>query len=92
MAWWLWAIGLATAASMTTNPFILLLLVAVATVVVVARRSDQPWARSFRLYVGMAVVIVVLRVVFRLALRRRVRRHRAARPPGGPAARTGWPG
>ena len=25
--------------------------------VVVARRSDQPWARSFRLYVGMAVVI-----------------------------------
>ena len=67
VAWWLWAIGLATAASMTTNPFTLLLLVAVATVVVVARRSDQPWARSFRLYVGMAVVIVVLRVVFRLA-------------------------
>ncbi|MFC4786841.1 energy-coupling factor transporter transmembrane component T [Nocardioides sp. MAHUQ-72] len=66
VAWWLWAIGLATAASLTTNPFVLLLLVAATTVVVVARRSDQPWARSFRLYVGMAVVIVVVRVVFRL--------------------------
>ena len=66
VAWWVWAIGMATAASLTTNPFVLLLLVAAATVVVVARRSDQPWARSFRLYVAMAVVIVVVRVVFRL--------------------------
>ncbi|WP_180933870.1 energy-coupling factor transporter transmembrane component T [Nocardioides ungokensis] len=66
VAWWLWAIGMATAASLTTNPFVLLLLVAAATVVVVARRSDQPWARSFRLYVGMAVVIVVVRVAFRV--------------------------
>ena len=34
VAWWLWAIGLATAASLTTNPLHLLLLVGVATVVV----------------------------------------------------------
>ncbi|MBB6626676.1 energy-coupling factor transporter transmembrane protein EcfT [Nocardioides sp. KIGAM211] len=66
VAWWLWAIGLATAASLTTNPLLLLLLVGVATVVVMARRSDQPWARSFRLYVTVGVVIVVVRVVFRL--------------------------
>jgi energy-coupling factor transport system permease protein len=66
VAWWLWAIGLATAASLTTNPLHLLLLVGVATVVVMARRSDQPWARSFRLYVWVGVVIVVIRVLFRL--------------------------
>ncbi|WP_193615153.1 energy-coupling factor transporter transmembrane component T [Nocardioides lijunqiniae] len=66
VAWWLWAIGLCAAASLTTNPLVLLLLVGVATVVVVARRSDQPWARSFRLYVWLGVAIVVLRVVFRL--------------------------
>jgi energy-coupling factor transport system permease protein len=66
VAWWLWAIGLATAASLTTNPLLLLLLVAVATVAVMARRSDQPWAQSFRLYVWVGVVIVVIRVVFRL--------------------------
>lgn len=66
VAWWVWALGLAVAASSTTNPFVLLLLVGVASLVVVARRSDQPWARSFRLYLGLAAVIVVLRVLFRL--------------------------
>ncbi len=68
VAWWLWAIGLAAAASMTTNPLLLLLLVGVATVVVVSRRGDQPWARSFRLYVALGVLIVVLRVLFRVLL------------------------
>lgn len=65
-AWWLWAIGLATAASLTTNPLVLLLLVGVATVAVMSRRSAQPWAGSFRIYVLVGVVIVVVRVVFRL--------------------------
>jgi energy-coupling factor transport system permease protein len=66
VAWWLWAIGLSTAATLTTNPLLLLMLVGVASVVVMARRSDQPWARSFRLYVWVGIVIVVIRVVFRL--------------------------
>lgn len=66
VAWWLWAIGLATAASLTTNPFAVLLVVAVTVVVVVARRSGQPWARSFRLYVAMAALVVAVRVAFRL--------------------------
>ena len=66
VAWWLWAIGLATAASLTTNPLVLLLLVGVASVAVMARRSDQPWARSFRIYVWLGVAIVVVRVLFRL--------------------------
>ena len=66
VAWWVWAIGLATAATLTTNPFLLLLLVAVAAVVVQARRSDHPWARSFRLYVWLGVAIVLIRVVFRI--------------------------
>ena len=66
VAWWVWAIGLAAAASSTTNPLVLLLIVGAATVVVSARRSEQPWARSFRLYVGVAVVIVVVRVLFRI--------------------------
>jgi energy-coupling factor transport system permease protein len=66
VAWWVWAMGLAAAATLTTNPLLLLLLVAVAAVVVQARRSDHPWARSFRLYVGLGVAIVVVRVVFRV--------------------------
>ncbi len=66
VAWWVWAIGLAAAASATTNPMLLLTIVGVVTVVVVARRTDQPWARSFRLYVWVGVVIVVVRVLFRI--------------------------
>ena len=68
VAWWVWALGLATAASLTTNPLVLLTLVGVATLVVLARRSAQPWAASFRLYVVVAVVIVVSRVLFRVLL------------------------
>lgn len=63
LAWWGWAIGLAVAASMTTNPLLLALLLAVVWVVVVARRSDSPWARAFRLYVLLGVVIIAVRLV-----------------------------
>lgn len=66
IAWWSWAIGLATAASLTTNPLLLLLIMGSATVVVMARRSGHPFGRSFRLYILLAVVTVVMRVVFRI--------------------------
>lgn len=65
-AWWLWALGLATAASRTTNPLLLALIIAVACTVVAARRTDAPWALAFRLYLVLGAVIVVLRVVFRI--------------------------
>jgi energy-coupling factor transport system permease protein len=66
VAWWLWALGLAAAASFTTNPFLLLLLIGVACLAVSARRSRQPWADSFRLYLWLGVAIVVIRVLFRI--------------------------
>ena len=62
--WWLWSIGLAAAASRTTNPFVLILLCAVAGLVVSARRSDAPWARGFRVYVFMGLVVIAIRVAF----------------------------
>ena len=65
IAWWSWAIGLATAASLTTNPLLLLLVMGSVTVVVLARRSGHPFGRSFRLYALLAAVTVVMRVVFR---------------------------
>ena len=64
VAWWVWALGLCAAATFTTNPFILLMLVGVAAFVVSLRRSDQPWGRSFRLYLWLGGVIVGIRVVF----------------------------
>ena len=66
VAWWIWAIGLATAASRTTNPLLLGLIIAVAAFVVSERRSDAPWARGFRGYLIAGLLIVVLRVVYRI--------------------------
>ena len=60
--------GLAAAASMTTNPVLLLMIVGVAAFTVALRRSDHPWAASFRLYLVFALVIVAVRVLFRVLL------------------------
>ena len=68
VAWWVWAIGLAAAASQTSNPLVNGTLIGVATLVVMVRRSDQPWASSFRLYVIVGLVIIVMRVLFRVLL------------------------
>lgn len=65
-AWWAWALGLAAAASRTTNPWLLTLVVLVASVTVLARRTDAPWALSFRLYLWLGLLVVVIRVVFRI--------------------------
>lgn len=65
VAWWLWAIALAAAASRTSNPLLLLLIFAVLGLVVSARRVDAPWAKAFRYYLIMALIVIVIRVVFR---------------------------
>ncbi|BCJ64707.1 CbiQ family ECF transporter T component [Polymorphospora rubra] len=65
-AWWLWALGLAVAASRTTNPLLLALILAVAAYVVAARRGTAPWALGFRLYLWLGGIIVVSRVLFRV--------------------------
>lgn len=67
-AWWLWALGLATAASRTTNPLLLGLVLAVAAAVVRARRSDAPWARSFVMFLKLGLVVIAVRVVAQVLL------------------------
>ncbi|MBX9246096.1 energy-coupling factor transporter transmembrane protein EcfT [Actinotalea ferrariae] len=64
LAWWAWALGLAVAATRTTNPVVIGLVLAATVLVVVARREDVPWARAFRGYVVLGVCIVVVRVLF----------------------------
>jgi energy-coupling factor transport system permease protein len=63
-AWWLWALGLATAASRTTNPLLLALLLAVAGYVVAARRTAAPWASSYAAFLKLGLAVIVIRVVF----------------------------
>lgn len=64
-AWWLWAVGLAAAASRTTNPAVLGLILAVVAYVVMVRRSSAPWAGGFKAYVILGLVVIGIRVVLR---------------------------
>ncbi|HEY2330664.1 MAG TPA: CbiQ family ECF transporter T component [Acidimicrobiales bacterium] len=67
-AWWIWALGMATFASRTTNPLLLALVLAVVGLVVVARRGDSPWSQGFGMYVAAALAVIAVRVVFRILL------------------------
>ncbi|MEU5700242.1 energy-coupling factor transporter transmembrane component T [Streptomyces aurantiacus] len=67
-AWWIWALGLGTAASRTTNPLLLGLLVGVAGYVVAARRTEAPWARSYGAFVKLALAVLGIRLAFAVLL------------------------
>ncbi len=64
VAWWIWALALATAVSRTTNAILLILVLAVLGFVVTQRRTDAPWARGFKHYLVMALGVIVIRVIF----------------------------
>lgn len=68
LAWWVWALSVATLASRTTNPLLLALVLAVLCLVVAARRTDAPWALSFRAYLVLGAVVVGIRVLFAVVL------------------------
>lgn len=65
VAWWIWALSLATAVSRTANPLLLFLVLAVLGWVVTVRRTEAPWARGFKYYLYLALTVVAIRVVFR---------------------------
>jgi len=67
-AWWLWALGLAAAASRTTNPVPLLLIVIVTWFVVQLRRGDAPWASSYAVFFRLSLFVIAIHVVFQALL------------------------
>ncbi|MGA5699984.1 energy-coupling factor transporter transmembrane component T [Peterkaempfera bronchialis] len=67
-AWWLWALGLATAASRTTNPLLLLLAAAVAGHVVAARRGAAAWSRSYGAFLKLGLLVLGIRLLFAVVL------------------------
>ncbi|MBW3602329.1 MAG: energy-coupling factor transporter transmembrane protein EcfT, partial [Actinobacteria bacterium] len=67
-AWWLWALGLAAAATATTNPILLLLLASVVALVVAARGASREGLPGFRLYLALALLVVLVRIGFRVLL------------------------
>ncbi|MFF4388083.1 energy-coupling factor transporter transmembrane component T [Streptomyces sp. NPDC001552] len=65
VAWWIWALALATAVSRTNNPLLLFLVLAVLGYVITMRRTEAPWARGFKYYLYLALTVVTIRVLFR---------------------------
>ena len=65
-AWWLWALGLATAASRTTQVLLLLLVIAVTAYVVAARRTDAPWAGTYRAALVVGAMFLLVRMAFEI--------------------------
>jgi len=59
----LWALALGTAASRSTNPLLLGLVLAVAGYVVAARRSTQPWANSYGVFLRLGLIVIAIRTV-----------------------------
>ena len=67
-AWWGWALGVAAAVSLSTNPLLGLLMGLSVTAVVVLRRGNDPWARSVAFYFALAGFVLVMRLVFQIVL------------------------
>lgn len=67
-AWWLWAIGLGTAATRTTNPLLLALLIATSAYVVAACRPASPAARSYSAFLKLALSVLLIRLTFATVL------------------------
>jgi energy-coupling factor transport system permease protein len=68
VAWWIWALGMATAATRTTNPLLLGAIIAVVAFVVSARRGDALWSSGFHGYVIAGLVVIAVRVALRSVL------------------------
>jgi energy-coupling factor transport system permease protein len=66
-AWWLWGLGLATAASRTTNPVVLLLVIG-ACVLVVSERRDPSTPNPLLAFLVIGAVIVLFRVGMTMVL------------------------
>ncbi|MEU1402357.1 energy-coupling factor transporter transmembrane component T [Streptomyces sp. NPDC005728] len=67
-AWWLWSLGLGTAATRTTNPLLLALLIATAGYVVATHRSTAPWAHSYSAFARLAAAVLLIRLAFTVVL------------------------
>lgn len=66
-AWWLWGLGLATAASRTNNPALLVLVIGVCGLVVL-ERHDPAAPNPFKAFLVLGVSIVVLRLLITVVL------------------------
>lgn len=81
VAWWVWAICAAVAASSTTNPLMLAGIALAALLVVINRGATAPWAASLSMLLKLASVLIIIRVAFQSLLGAPVGTHVIAHLP-----------
>lgn len=72
LVWWIWGSCLSLETLLGNNPLLLLLIAVVVINGASARGESGVFGRSFRLYVKMALWVVVVRVVFQIVFGLRV--------------------
>jgi energy-coupling factor transport system permease protein len=72
VAWWIWAAGVAVAASRTRNPVVLVLLGAAVANVAIARRQPGPTGHALGVFVRLGIAVIVIRVVLTVLVGTRV--------------------
>lgn len=68
VAWWVWAICAAAAASTITNPLLLAGISLSALLVVINRGVSAPWAASVSMMLRVAALLIALRVLMQTVL------------------------
>ena len=68
VAWWLWALAVAAAAAQTTNLALLALLAVAVGRVVVARKPVMGLPGGFSMFLRLALLVVLVRVVLQVLL------------------------
>jgi len=63
-AWWMWALGLAAAASRVSNPLLLAMILAVTAIAVTFRTADAPWVRAYSAAIRLGVLVLMIRLIF----------------------------
>ncbi|WP_043683719.1 energy-coupling factor transporter transmembrane component T [Streptomyces xylophagus] len=63
-AWWTWSLGLATAATRTTNPLLLSLLITVSAYVVATHRTPTPSSHSYTAFAKLGLAVLLIRLAF----------------------------
>ncbi|MHB0927785.1 MAG: energy-coupling factor transporter transmembrane component T [Candidatus Nanopelagicales bacterium] len=63
VAWWTWAVGAASAASITGNPLVMLGISTAALLVIMKRGASAPWAASVVPLVQLAGIVVFARIL-----------------------------
>ncbi len=84
VAWWMWALGLAAAASSTDNPLLLLGLASAASLVMLTRGAKAPWAASMKPMLQIAVILIIARMLLQSVLGAPMGTHIAVRLPALP--------